>query len=511
MPESLSIVDLCVLVAYLAGVVGLGCALARKNRSTDAFMVAGGSLPGWVVGLSIFGTYVSSISFLANPGKSYEANWNPFVFSLSLPLAAWIAVRFFVPFFRRQGVISAYTHLEHRFGLWARTYAVVCFLLMHLARVAAILYLVALAVTPLVGWDVSTIIVATGILVTIYTLLGGIEAVIWTDVVQSVVLTVGMCVSVGVILWQIPGGPVEVFEIASRDHKFSLGSFGSSLAESTFWVVLFYGLFINLQNFAIDQAYVQRYVAAESEAAARNSVWLGALLYLPISAILFFVGTALYAYYQVQPELLAGGPIDPMPADSVFPHFIASQLPIGVSGLLVAAVLAAAMSSVDSSLNCSATLLLCDVYKRYFRPTASEKESMKVLYVMTLVFGIAGTGTGLWIMKLSATTNVLDVWWKLAGIASGGLLGLFLLGRLSERIRGAHAAIAVVAGVTVILWMSFSPTEIWPQALAQLRSPFHGFLTIVFGTLVILVVGAAAAWIAPADTARGQNAESTQN
>lgn len=394
--------------------------------------------------------------------------------------------------------MSAYTHLEHRFGAWARTYAVVCFLLMQLARVATILYLVALALSPLLGWSIPTIIMMIGVLVTIYTLLGGIEAVIWTDVVQSIVLTAGIVLAIVVLLLRIPGGPEELMQIATSHHKFSLGSMGSSLTESTFWVVLVYGLFINLQNFAVDQSYVQRYVTARSDAAAKQSVWLGALLYLPISALLFFLGTALYAFYLAQPDLL---PSSTMKPDAVFPYFIVHELPPGISGLLVAAIMAAAMSSVDSSLNCSATLVLCDLYKRYLRPQAAERESMAVLYAATVATGILGTGAGLWMMNAG---NVLDVWWQLAGVASGGLLGLVLLGRLSSRVGGYHALFGVGCGVVVILWMtlsnlSFDGRSCWPPEWNAIRSPMHGLLTIVVGTSTVLMTGFLASWLRPMD------------
>ncbi len=455
MATELQLLDIVVLIVYLVGVVTFGCWFVRKSRHSEEFMVAGRSLPGWAVGLSIFGTYVSSISFLANPGKSYGGNWNPFVFGLSLPVAAWIAARWFVPFYRKAGTISAYDHLEHRFGLWARTYAVFCYLSTQIVRVGAIMYLVALAVSPLIGWDISTIILITGVLVTVYTLLGGIEAVIWTDVVQSIVLTAGMVVCVILLLVRIPGGAGDLMAVANAHHKFSLGSFGASLTEPTFWVVLAYGLTINLQNFGIDQSYVQRYITARSDAAAVRSVWIGALLYLPVSALLFFIGTALFAFYTVQPDLLAtaDGTIITA-ADKVFPHFIVTQLPPGVTGLLIAAIMAAAMSSVDSSLNCSATLVLCDIYKRYFRPNASERESMTVLYSATLVCGILGTGIAL---ALIGTDSALDTWWHLSGIFSGGMLGLFLLGQISRRAKNPAAVTGVIIGVLVIAWMTFSP------------------------------------------------------
>lgn len=484
--NTLPAIDLTVIVLYLASVVGLGCWFARRSSSPEQFMAAGRSLPGWVVGLSIFGTYVSSISFLANPGKSYADNWNPFVFGLSLPIAAWIATRWFVPFYRRAGEVSAYNHLEKRFGPWARTYAVVCYLLTQFARMGTIMYLVALALAPLTGWDVRTIILITGVLVTLYTLLGGIEAVIWTDAMQSVVLTAGILVSCGVLLAGMPEGPQQVFTIAAAHDKFSLGSLGASLVEPTVWVVLVYGLFINLQNFGIDQSYVQRYIAARSDRDATRSVWLGALLYVPISALLFFVGTALFAFYTAQPELLPTGPDGPLKADAVFPHFIVAQLPVGMTGLLIAAVLAAAMSSVDSSLNCSATLILEDVYKRYFRPQAGERESMRVLYATTVLWGVIGTGAALAMIRVG---SALDAWWQMAGIFSGGMLGLFLLGLLSRRAGNPAAATGVILGVLVILWMSLSPLEQWPERWSHLRYGLHGFLTIVVGTLTILLVG----------------------
>jgi len=476
----LGTVDLTVLVLYALSVVGLGVWFVRRSRSTKEFTAAGGRLPGWAVGLSIFGTFVSSISFLANPGKSYAANWNPWVFGLSLPIAAWVATKWFVPFYRRHGHVSAYAHLEDRFGVWARTYAGVCYMLTQLARVATILYLVALALHPLTGWEVTTIILLTGVLVTAYTLLGGIEAVIWTDVVQSVVLTCGALICVAIILFGMPEGPGQVFAIASEQGKFSLGSLGLDLTEPTFWVVLVFGLVINLQNFGIDQSYVQRYHTAEDEAAAKRSVWLGALLYLPISAVLFFVGTGLFAFYTAQPELL---PADIKP-DAVFPHFIATQLPTGMAGLLVAAILAAAMSSVDSSLNSSATLVLEDFYKRYVDRDAGEAVSMRVLYGATGVLGLGGTGFALAMINIK---EALDVWWSLSGIFAGGIVGLFLLGMIARTARWPAALTAVILGVLVILWMSLSPKL--PEDSNVWRNSLHPFMTVVVGTLTILLVG----------------------
>jgi solute:Na+ symporter, SSS family len=476
--------DLVVLVGYFLATMGVGLAFWKRSRSVEGFTAAGRSLPGWLPGLSILGTYVSSISFLALPGRAYAGNWNSFVFSLSIPLAAWIAVRWFLPFYRHHGHVSAYAHLEEKFGAWARTYASACYLLTQFARIGTVTYLMALPLHVLLGWDIRLIILVTGVATTLYTFIGGIVAVIWTDAIQTVILVVGALTCAAIMVFGLPGGPGSLFTLAAEHDKFSLGSFGASLSEATFWVVLIYGIVINLQNFGIDQNYVQRYHTAKSDAEARKSVWLGGLLYLPVSAIFFFIGTALFAYYTANPEALAEPYRDPARSDSVFPYFIVSVLPPGVTGLLIASIFAAAMSTISSSLNSSATIILNDYYHRYVNRTATEPQKMRVLYLTTVAVGLLGIGMALAMTKVK---SALDAWWMLAGVFSGGMLGLFLLGFVSRRA-GARAGLAGVStGVLVILWMSLSPK--WAGTWEAWRSPFHGFLTIVFGTAAILLVG----------------------
>lgn len=477
--------DLTILIAYFLATLAVGLAFWRRSRSVEGFTAAERSLPGWLTGLSILGTYVSSISFLALPGKAFASNWNPFVFSISIPLAAWIGVRWFLPFYRASGEVSAYAHLEHRFGAWARTYASACYLLTQVARVGTVTYLMALPMNVLLGWDLRMIIVITGIVTTLYTFAGGIVGVIWTDAIQTIILMGGAVACALVMVLGLPDGVGQLFQMAGEHHKFSLGSFGTSLSEPTFWVVLVYGLFINLQNFGVDQNYVQRYHTARSDREARKSLWLGSLLYVPLSALFFFIGTALFVYYATHPSELPEVYRDPARSDSVFPWFIVTVLPPGVTGLLVASIFAAAMSTISSSLNSSATIVLGDYYQRHVRRDSTERQRMRVLHVTTVIFGILGTAVALAMIHVR---SALDVWWSLAGIFSGGMLGLFLLGMLSRRA-GARGAIAGVAvGIIVILWMSLSPR--WNAGpLAALASPFHSFLTIVFGTTALLLVG----------------------
>ncbi len=472
MPGELRSADLLVLLVYLIGVFGMGCWFARKQKTSRDFMAAGGNLAGWTVGLSIFGTYVSSIGFLGNTGKAFGADWSSWVFGLSLPIGAWIAVRAFVPMYRANGDISAYAHLERRFGPWARMLAVAFYLLLQLGRIGVILYLVALALAPLTGWDLRTIIVVMGVMVTIYTLLGGIEAVIWTDVVQSVVLTLGAALCLGVLLMRMPEGPGQVWEIAQAADKFDLGGFRLVLHEPSFWLVLVYGIFINLQNFGVDQGFVQRYATARSEAAAKRSVWLGAWLFLPASTLFFLIGTSLYAFYQAQPDLLpADVAAEP---DRVYPYFMVTQLPDGVTGVLIAAIFAAAMSSVDTSLNSSATLVHSDFFKR-LRPDMSERQSMRVLRGATLGWGLVGTAAA---MAIIGQKSALDAWWNLQGIFGGGLLGLFLLGLIVKKAGNPVAMVSVGLGTAVIAYLALSG-----------QTALHKHFTIILGTSTMVIVG----------------------
>jgi SSS family solute:Na+ symporter len=482
----LTFTDALIFIILVIGNVIFGASFIRKNKTSEQFTTGAGRIPGWAVGMSIFATFVSSISFLGLPGKAYSSDWNAFVFSLSIPAASYAAVKFFIPLYREIGSVSAYYYLELRFGAWARIYASACYILTQLMRTGAILLLLALPVNALFGWDVKTIIIITGLAVILYSMLGGIQAVIWTDTIQGLILIAGALVCALFLMFSMPEGPGQLFRIAAASDKFSLGSFGTSLRDSTFWVVLFYGLFINLQNYGIDQNYIQRYMAAGSNKAAKSSAIFGSLLYIPVSALFFFIGTSLFAYYTARPELLPAHLQQPGTGDSVFPWFIASGLPAGMTGLLIAAIFSAGMSTVSTSLNSTATIVLTDYYKRIFNGKAGEKESMLVLRIASTLTGITGVIIAL---LLVGVESVLDAWWALASIFSGGMLGLFLLGYISRKARKTDAVLGVIAGVIVIAWMSLSPLFFTEGKLLEFRSPFHANLTIVFGTTVIFLTG----------------------
>ena len=489
----MAVLDLLLILCYLLAMVGIGVYFSRKNKSSEQFTTASGSIPGWALGLSFYATFLSAITFLGDPGKSFGANWNPFVFSLSIPLAAIVATKWFVPFYRESGEISAYTHLEKRFGNWARTYAMVCFILTQLARMGTIFYGIALTLNALTGIDMRLIILVAGLCIILYTVLGGMEAVIWTEVIQAVLKTLGAGMILYLITLQTPLS--AIIERGMQENKFSLGTFDFNFQTSSFWVILAYGFFINLTNFGIDQNYIQRYHTAKNPRDAAKSIWLCVLYYVPVSFLFFFIGTALYSFYAENPALILelkqqvsvekNIPLDALKAsdygDRVLPYFMKTQIPTGFLGLLIAALLSAGMSTMSSGMNSSATVFLKDIYLRYINPEADAKKQFKLLLIATTCMGGLGIVFGI---SMIGVKSLLDVWWKLSGIFAGGMLGIFLLGFLAKKVRNVDAKIAAVLGLILIALMSFK--ESLPSFL---QIPLDSKMTVVVGTVSIVGIG----------------------
>lgn len=477
-------VDIAVIVVYILGIVVFGACFYRRSKSIEGFTVGGRSLPGWALGLSILATYLSSISFLANPGKSYAANWSPFVFSLTIPVVCIVASRFFIPLYRGKLQTTAYEHLEYRFGYWARAFSGMSLILLQIGRIGVVLYLVSLAVHELVGWNLAMLILVLGVLTIFYTVLGGIEAVIWTDVIQAIVLLGGAVACCGLLMVRMPVDLSDAVASAASAGKFSFGGWRFNLVMEGFWTVFLFGIVDNLRNFGVDQNYVQRFLSASSDREARKSLWFGGLLYLPVSALFFFIGTLLFLYYNALEPTPTGLPAQ---GDKVFPFFIVSELPIGLTGLVIAAVMAAGMSTLDSSINVSATVWTVDFYKRLIRRDAGDHQLLNMTRATTLLIGIAGTGTALLLIR---EQTVLDTWWIISGIFGGGMLGIFLLGILVPRASSGGAIVAVLAGILAIAWGSLS--DFLPSHLLHLRFPLHKFMIGPVGAVTILVIG----WLA---------------
>jgi len=514
--KTLPLIDIAVIVLYLVAMIYVGYFFSGKNKDGEQFTRASGRIPGWAIGLSIYATFLSSNTFLGVPGKAFGGNWNAFAFSLSMPLAAWVAAKYFVPFYRNTGEVSAYSNLEKRFGAWARTYAVVCFLLTQIARMGSIFFGLSLTLQALTGYDMKMIMLITGACIILYTVMGGIEAVIWTEVVQGILKTLGAVLIVYLVVKNVDGGVGRIVEIGKAADKFSLGSISPDLTQAGFWVILLYGFFINLNNFGMDQNYVQRYHTANSAKAAAKSIWLCVWIYVPASLLFFVIGTCLYAYYQLNPALLdpvkmqvaaerlgnaaSSADISSLAAslrpedygDKVMPHFMVTMIPAGLVGLIISAILSAGMSTISSGMNASATVFSEDIYKRYVRKVTDGKQELRLLHIGTVVFGLLGMFAG---VLMIGVKSVLDIWWQLSGIFAGGMLGLFLLGIISKKSGNVAAAIGTVAGLLVIMWMTLS--YLIPEEYAWARNPLNANMTIVVGTLVIFLVGVLVSKVKP--------------
>lgn len=482
MPQGLPLIDLLILIAYGSAVIGIGIYHSRKVSTANQFMIAGQTIPAWAAGLSVMSTYISSISFIAVPGKAYDTDWHQFIFALCIPPVAWFAGKYAIPYYRKMKLISVYEFLEIKLGVWGRILASWAFMLFSIGRVAVILYLVGLLMNTLVQWNILYVIVIVGALTIAYTLLGGMEAVIWTEVMQGFIMIAGVALCAILLSYQIFSKPEFLVQTAIDAHKFSFGSLDFSFApraSRTVWVMIIYGVTENLRNLFADQNYIQKYSTCPDEAQARRSVWIGVWTYIPMTAFFIFIGTALFAFYSSRSHPL---PAEITKGDQVFPYFIAHQLPVGIRGLIIAAILAAAMSTVDSALNCSATVLLVYFYKRYLNPQISEKGSVLFLRLIVVLWGIFGSAVAILMMKAK---SALDIWWQISGIFGGMLLSLFILAMLKIKVKVWQGIVAITVSSAAILWGALAD---WP------KKNIEGILVGAFGTVVFLIVAVILGW-----------------
>ncbi len=466
---------------YVIAVLWLGRWAQKRISGTEGYFVGGRSIPGWAVGVSMLGTAISSITFLAFPGSAYDGNWSRLVPGMMLPVAALIAVYFFVVFYRRTGFVSAYQYFEHRFGNWGRSYASAVWSMLSIFRMGTILYLISLAIQSFTGWPILVVMIFTGALVTAYTIMGGLEAVIWTDVVQTVVLLLGGIVTLVIVALSVPGGATEVMSAAAAAGKFDMAvSWDFDLARDTVWVLALHGLMNNIQEFATDQTKVQRYAASRSDKDALFATWIVGLGCIPVWSLFMLVGTVLWVYYGHFPGLLPDG----LQADKVYPFFIMTQMHPLLGGLVISAVLAAAMSSIDSSMNGTATVLTVDFYRRHF---VTDKDDAHYLLVARYIT----TGLGVLVIVVAyalyglGEESILDTMLMFVSIIAGGLGGFFLAGFLAHRVNARGAAVGLVFGVLVIAW-SVASSSGWIEG--PWASPFHEFITNVVGNAAVFVV-----------------------
>jgi SSS family transporter len=447
----------------------MGIFFSRREKGTHDFFLGGQRVKWWAAGISIFGTQLSAITFMAIPAKVYATDWTYILAQFSIILVAPVIITYFLPFFRRLNITSAYEFLGNRFGPHLRILGAVVFCLIQLGRMAIVLYLPAMALTAVTGINITLCILLMGVFCTFYTVLGGIEAVIWTDVVQVFILMGGALLCVAVISTQIEGGLASIFQIGWDEGKFRVFHWSWDMTTAALWVVLIGSFFSNLVPYSADQTVVQRYLTTPTEKQARRAIWTNAALTVPASLLFFFLGTALYVFYQHNPQALNSA----LKTDVVLPWFIASQLPAGFAGLVLAALFAAAMSSLDSSLNSMSAVLVTDLYHRIFKKRSDN--DLRLARGLTIILGIIGTSCALVLAHLNIQ-SLWDLFLALTGLLGGSLAGVFILGIFIKRATRTGALLGfAISAVTLLL----------VQQLTQL----HFFLYGLIGIGVCILIG----------------------
>jgi len=463
-------INYTVLAVYLAALVCMGVHFSRRERTTEDFFKASGRVPWWAAGMSIFGTQLSAITFMSIPAKTFATDWRRLTGNVCILIVAPLIVAVMLPFYRRLNVTTAYEYLEKRFNVVARLLGSVMFILFQFGRIGIVLFLPSIALSVVTGIDVRLCILVMGVLSVVYTVLGGIEAVIWTDVLQVVVLLGGALLSVVLILLSLDSPVIDLLDVGAKAGKFRTFDFRFDFTDMTFWVVLIGGLAANFISYGTDQTVIQRYLTTRDERSAGRSIWTNALLSMPASLLFFFLGTALFALFRARPELANPTLAN---ADAVFPWYIVTQLPAGVAGLLIAGVFAAAMSSLDSSMNSVATAVVTDFYRR-FRPDASDGSALRTARWATVAVGAAGTLFAL-MMAGWQIKSLWDQFSKVLGLFSGGLGGLFLLGVFTRRAHGVGAVIGLLlSGAVTLVVQQFTPVSFLLYGACGLGASFGG-------------------------------------
>lgn len=450
---SLSLVDYLVIVLYLGVVTLISLWTGRRQTSTSAYFIANRRIPSIAVGFTIMATTVSSATFVAIPGSVFSRDWWQMLYMAMAIVSLVIVVIFIVPFYRRVVRMSAYEYLEARFGYGARLYGSMGFVVLRLMDLGFTLYLTAVAVDVVTGWDIGTIVIAVGLFTLLYTLIGGIEAAIWTSVLQGVIFVGSAVLILGALLFKPAGGPLEVVETAFHAGKFSLGNFEWSAdslyrKEATAWVLILAGFFQFTRYYVTEQNVIQRYLVARTDADARHGVILGILTTVPTWFTFAFIGSCLWAFYQLTAASLPAS-VTAQP-DNILPYFIATQLPAGLVGLILAGLLSSAMSSVSADLNSIATVMTRDYFARAFSKS-SDKTQLLFGRIAVLFGGVVSTGAAL-LLTLTRSVSAYELVVISVSIVAGGTLGLFGLGFLTRRASRAGSYIGILVCLLFVSW-----------------------------------------------------------
>ena len=460
-----------VLIVYMIGMLGLGYFFMLRENSSEDFFKGGGRIPWWAAGISIYATMLSAITYMAIPAKAYATDWTYYPMLITILLVSFPVIKYYLPYFRRLNITSAYEYLEMRFNLSTRMIASTLFIVFMVARTALVLYLPSLALTAVTGIDIYICIILMGIITIVYCTMGGVEAVVWGDVVQGIILVGGAFLAAGYLIFNTEGGAGGFFDIAVSHDKFRLFDYAFDLTSATFWVVILGGLANNLISYTSDQTVIQRYITTKDEKSAGRSILMNGIMSVFISVSFYVIGTGLYTFYKTHPAELD---FTMAKSDAIFPFFMMSQMPAGVAGLLIAAIFAATMSTISSNISSVSTAFSVDFYRR-FKTNTTDKQMLRVARLACMISGLLGVALAL----LMATWNILsllDYFNTILGLLSSGIGGLFLIGIFFKQVGGKAALIGFLTGEAVVFWLN---------AYTDISFLLYGFI----GMLVCVVVG----------------------
>jgi SSS family transporter len=473
----LSTIDWGIIIAFLVLMLAMGGYFYRRSKhgSTSDFFLGSRAIPFWAAGISMFASNTSSISYLAIPAKAFETNWE-YLMSKIVTVGGLIVVAvWIIPLFRRLNLVSVFNYLEMRFHPVIRMLSSALAILMHVGgRMGVVLFLPALAIGTITGTNVVLCIVLIGVCTLIYTALGGMRAVVWTDFFQIIVLMGGAFFAIGYIVYVVGAAPI--FETAMQYDKTKLVNVSFDFTQPTIWGFLILILFDTVLTFPKDQVLMQRALSTPSEKQASRSVWVFAAILLPGGFVFYFIGSMLFAYYHAMPERL-----DPLlPIDAVFPAFIGTELPPGVAGLIIAGLFAAAMGSVSGTINSVATLLSVDFYEKIVRKP-DQKKSVRFAEWMSVVVGLIGVGIAIILSRLDVH-SLLDLTIELFGLLGGSCAGAYTLGMFTRRSNWQGVAIGTISAslITLACWIFGLVHPYFYLAIAIVMSIVVGYVASLF-------------------------------
>jgi len=452
MNASIHIIDYVIIACFLLGTIYFGFRFVKNQKTTRAFFIAQGKVPTWAIGLSLLSTLISSVTFLAYPGTGYSSNWILLVQGLMVPIVLIAVIWFIVPLYRKVIRLSTYEYFEQRFGSFARYYSSVAFVLRQFSGMGTVLFLLAIALNNIVGGNMVLVVCVVGFIIITVNLLGGIEAVIWLDVFQGFMLFASGIICFSVLLFSTHGGPSEVFRVAQANGHTGFGPYDLDFTRVTLIVMIINGAFYAIQKYGTDQTVVQRYLTAKTDRAAIRASMMGILLTVPIWMIFMFIGTALFVFYKQQP--LPEG----LRAEAVFPYFIKTRLPVGVVGLILSAMISAAICSLSADLNSLAAVGMEDYYKKA-KPHLTDNHYLKASRVIVVFSGLLTILIGIFYVN-AGSEGVLGIIFTLYAIFSGGIVGIFLLGLFSSRTNKQGITIAIITCILFTAYAFLTSTQI---------------------------------------------------